>query len=88
MSESKHQVTTKVQNQNKHEDTGRVMKNVQMQGASFDKLRINSPEEWVVHWEYVAATRDERNAALRLCSGPWACRMADGRFSPPWQWRV
>ena len=23
----------------------RVLKNVQMQGASFDKLRINSPEE-------------------------------------------
>jgi hypothetical protein len=45
MSKFKHQVSTKDQNQNKHKDIGRVMKNVQMQGASFDKLRINSPEE-------------------------------------------
>jgi len=33
MSKSKYQVRTEDQNQNKHEDAGRVMKNAQMQGA-------------------------------------------------------
>jgi hypothetical protein len=45
MSKSKYQAGAEDQNRNKHENTGRVMKNAQMQGGSFDKLRINSPEE-------------------------------------------
>jgi hypothetical protein len=45
MAKCRHEERTKDQNQDKHEETVRVMKNVQMQGASFDKLRINSPEE-------------------------------------------
>jgi hypothetical protein len=52
----------------------RLLKNAQIQGASFDKLRINSPEECVVRF----STSQRREMFTRLRREGNA---VDGRFS-------
>ena len=47
-----------------------------------DARRAN-PEEWGIHRSTLQWRRMKPNAAFRLCSGPWACRTADGLFTKP-----